>query len=294
MPKEISHIVIAQEVLAELKGSGYSLLARIIEENLPAFCLGTIIPDAFFYDVAPSLKISKSIVQVSRALHLKETGKNDKRAVGLFEAISLDPRAWHSKAAFAAGIVTHTVSDRIVHGVIDHYTTTWGHEGRLAIASHRQIETLIDMVLLQQSRQHPRDFGLKRRTAVDRPTQDCLFRFYLGHLIGDNSTLPVCLMKALKRAYAQQCLLLKLFTVGPLYHMMNLSNKLAASSLQAWSSLFYPDTVGTQTFPVLHKLDLNALTDGRSFTVTLATLMDEVITEAIRQIDVGVRMLATD
>jgi hypothetical protein len=293
MPKEISHIVIAQEVLAQLKGSGHSLLARIIEENLPAFCLGTIIPDAFFYDLAPSLKISKNIVQVSRALHLKETVKNDERAIGLFEAISLDPRAWHPKAAFAAGIVTHTVSDRIIHGVIDHYTTDWGQKGSVAMASHRQIETLIDMVLLQQSRRHPRDFGLERRTAIDQPTMDCLFRFYLGHLIGDNSSLPICLLKALKRAYAQQRLFLKLFTVQPLYHIMNLSNKLLASCLQTWSTLFYPDTVGTQTFPILHKLDLNALTDGRSFTGTLASLVDEVITEAIRQINVGVGKVAT-
>jgi hypothetical protein len=149
------------------------------------------------------------------------------------------------------------------------------------------------MVLLQHSRQHPRDFRLERLTNVDEPTEDCLFRFYLGHLIGDNTTLPLSLLKALKRAHAQQRLFLKLFTVEPVYHILNLSNKLVGSWLKAWSTLFYPDTVGTQTFPILHKLDLNDLTDGRSFAGTLASLMDKVTTEAIRQINVGVRRLVT-
>jgi len=43
----------------------------------------------------------------------------------------------------------------------------------------------------------------------------------------------------------------------------------------------------------LDKLDLNALTDGRSFTGTLASLVDQVISEAILQINAGVRRLAT-
>lgn len=293
MPKELTHVLIAQDVVKQLKRSGQQLLARAIKGNLSAFYLGAIIPDAFFYDVIRLRKTPQNSIQMARILHSKETLKNDQKAVSFFDHIGADPHVWTLTLAFASGIVTHTVSDRIIHGLIDHYTNNWGQKGSVAMASHRQIETLIDMVLLQQSRRHPRDFGLERRTAIDQPTMDCLFRFYLGHLIGDNSTLPICLLKALKRAHAQQLLFLKLFTVEPLYHIMNLSNKLAASCLQAWSTLFYPDTVGTQTFPILHKLDLNALTDGRSFTGTLASLVDEVITEAIRQINVGLGKVAT-
>lgn len=293
MPKELTHILIAQDVVKQLKGSGQQLLARVIKENLRAFFLGAIIPDAFFYYVIPFPRIPQDCVQIPRALHSKETLKNDQKAMSFFDAVAANPYAWPLTLAFAAGIVTHTVSDRIIHGVVDHYTITGGERGSIALASHRQIETLIDMVLLQHSRQHPRDFRLERLTNVDEPTEDCLFRFYLGHLIGDNTTLPLSLLKALKRAHAQQRLFLKLFTVEPVYHILNLSNKLVGSWLKAWSTLFYPDTVGTQTFPILHKLDLNDLTDGRSFAGTLASLVDKVTTEAIRQINVGVRRLAT-
>jgi hypothetical protein len=293
MAKELAHILIAQDVIKQLQGSGQHLLAQVIKANLHAFHLGAIIPDAFFYDVIPFYRTSVHNIQISRALHSKDKAKNDQQAVSFFDDIADDPDAWPSKVAFAAGIVTHAVCDGIVHGLIDHCTTAWGEKGPVATASHRQIETLIDMVLLQQSRQHPGEFRLDRLTNVDQPVQDCLFHFYLRRLVGDNSTLPLCLLKAVKRAYAQQCLFLKLFTIKPLYHIMNFRNKHVASCPQVWSSLFYPNTVGTRTFPILHKLDLNVLSDGKSFKGPLASLVDEIITEAMRQINVGVRRLAT-
>ncbi|NVM57555.1 MAG: zinc dependent phospholipase C family protein [Desulfobacterales bacterium] len=291
MPKELTHILIARDVLKHLKGSAKQHIARVIEKNLPAFYLGAIIPDAFFYDVAPFRKMCQDYVQISRALHLKERLKNDQKAVSFFDAIAANPHAWHLKAAFAAGIVTHTVSDRIIHGVIDHYTIRWRQKGSLAMASHRQLETLIDMLLMQQLHLHPRDFRLKRIVDVNQSAEDCLFRFYLTRLIGDNRTLHPRLIYALRRAHAQQCLLLKLFTVKPLYHIMYLSNKLVAGRLGALSGLFYPRTVGTRSFPLLNRLDLNALTNGRSFTGTLASLIDAVTTDAICHVRVGLYRL---
>ncbi len=291
MPKELTHIIIAQDVLAHLKGSGQGLFAQVLENNLPAFYLGAIIPDAFFYDMAPLHRISKGYAQISRALHSKETVKNDEKAVGFFDAIADNPRAWRSKAAFAAGIVTHTVSDRIIHGVIDYYTTTWSQKGSLAMATHRQIETLIDMVLLQKLRADPRSFQLANLLSIDQPTQDCLFRFYVDHLIRESRDLDCGLSNALSKAHAQQRLFLKLFAITGLYHIMDLSNKLAANRLAAWSALFYPKTIGTRYFPIMNRLDLNALTDGSSFTGTLASLTNAVTTDAIYHIRSGLHKL---
>ncbi len=169
MPKELSHILIAQDVFAELKASGRKRLAWIIEKNLSAFYLGAIIPDAFFYDATPFLGLSKNNVQIARALHLKNTVENDARAVSFFDAITVDPHEWHAKVAFATGIITHTVSDRIIHGVIDHYTRSWDQKGGLAMATHRQLETLMDMVLLQPLRLHPRHFHFDSSPNPEHP-----------------------------------------------------------------------------------------------------------------------------
>jgi hypothetical protein len=295
MPKELSHILIAQDVLAELKRSGRRRLARILKKNLSAFYLGAIIPDAFFYDATPFLGLSKNNVQIARALHLKETAENDARAVGFFDAIAGDPHAWHLKVAFAAGIVTHTVSDRIIHLVIDDYTRTWGQKGGLAIATHRQLETWIDMVLLQPLHLHPRDFRFERLVDVHHPTRDILLPFYLSHLIERHQIPDPYLLRSLKMAHAQQRLGLKLFAVKGLYHIMNISNKLAAGRLGIWSSLFYPDTVGTDGFPIMDRMDPNALTDDRSFAGSLPgslpLLVREITTDAIRHIGIGVHKL---
>ncbi len=291
MPKELSHILIAQDVLAELKRSGRKRLAGIFEKNISAFFLGAIIPDAFFYDATPFLGLSKNNVQFARALHLKETAENNARALGFFEAIAVDPRAWPSKVAFAAGIVTHTVSDRIVHRVIDDYTRTLDQQGGLATATHRQFETWIDMVLLQALRLHPRDVQLERLADVPHPKRDILLRFYLSHLIEPQRTPDPGMLRSLKLAYAQQRLCLKLFSVKALYHVVNVSNKLATGRLGTWSSLFYPDSAEADGLPIMHRTDSRTLSDDRFSARSLSLVVRRITTDAISHIGLGVGRL---
>jgi hypothetical protein len=291
MPKELSHILIAQKVLAELKKTGIKRLARIIEQNLPAFYLGAIIPDAFFYDATPLLGLSRDTTKMSRALHQKETVQNDARAVGFFDAITLDPHGWRSKVAFAAGIVTHTVSDRVIHDVIDYYTGTWDQKGSLALATHRQLETLMDMVLLRSLHLHPRQFPFERLIDVPHPTLNILFQFYLSHLFEVQQGPAPRLLRSLKMAHAQQRLCFRLFAVKALYHIMNLSNKLAAGRLGVLSSLFYPERVGTEGFPIMVRIDPNALTDDRSFAEPLPSLIQKITADAISHIGMGIQRL---
>ena len=291
MPKEISHILIAQEVFAELKRSGRKGLARIIEKHLPAFYLGAIIPDAFFYDATPFLGLATANIQITRALHQRETVQNDARALGFFDAIAMARRGWFMKVAFAAGILTHTVSDRVVHDVIDYCTETWDQKGSLALATHRQLETLMDMVLLQSCNLHPRQFPLQRFIDVPSRPRDILFQFYLSHLMEDPQRRATHLLRSLKRAHAQQRLCLRLFAVKALYHIMNLSNKLAAGRLGILSSLFYPDRLGVEGFPIMDRIDPHALTDDRSFIGPLPGLIDKITADAISHIDMGIDRL---
>jgi hypothetical protein len=292
MAKELCHIFIARDVLKGLRATEYGLLALGTNKSLSAFYLGAIIPDALFYDITPFARILQGYVQLRDALHLTQRVRNDETAMRLFDAIATNPSGWRIKAPFAAGIMTHTVTDRIIHGLIDHYTTSWDQEGSAAMASHRQIETLIDMLFLRQSASNPRSFRLQACVSLDKATENYLFCFYLAHLMASHSTPPPSLLKALKRGYASQRVLLKLFALKPLYHIMNLSNKLLADRLLAQSSLFYPDTVGTRSFRVLKELDLNILTNGVSFKGTLASLLDAVTEEAICHIRFGLRRMA--
>lgn len=291
MPKELTHILIAQEIFALISGSRQKLLAHALEKNQSAFYLGAIVPDAFSYDVAPKRKIPEGYGKVSNALHLKNMAHNDQMAVTLFNAIRVNPVKWPLKVAFATGIVTHTVSDRVFHGVINHYTKEWGQSGSLAIATHRQLETMIDMVMLQQLNLHQKDLQLENFVNINAQAKDCLFRFYLEHMIGDKALLHPDLLNAFNRAYAQQRLFLKLFRIKGLYHIMNLLNSLSAGRLAPWSSLFYPDAVNTKTFPILLRLDLNSLTNDQAFYGDLATIAKEVTMRALHCIQTGLYKL---
>ncbi len=287
MPKEITHILIAQEVLAEARGSDQEALAKALEENRAAFYLGAVIPDALFYDLASLGRTSPDCAEICRILHSKDTAKNDQKATGLFDAIAADPARHALKAAFAAGIVTHTVSDRMIHRIVNYYVTKWDQTGSLATATHRELETLIDVILLQQSNTHPRDFQLEKLIDVYPPTKNSLFRFYLANLMQDSRPLRPRLLHTLKRAHGQQVLLLRLFRIVAVYHIVNLINNVLAGRLGAWSSLLYPKAATSRHFPSMKRLNLDALTDGHSFKGDILTLMKKTTESAFHQVRTG-------
>lgn len=293
MAKELTHILIATDVLKRLKGSGQQLLAQVIHENLPAFYLGAIIPDAFFYDVFPFRLNPKKYIRISRSLHLKETADNDQKAMSFFRSIAINPCAWSLKLAFSAGIITHTVADRIFHEDIEYYTTTWEETGAIATATHREIETLIDLIFLRAMNTSPRRFRLGSFIQLDERAKYCLFRFYLTHLINEAHHAPdPGLLNALNRAHRQQRLCIDIFAIRPIYHTMKLLNKFTANRLRVWHSLFYPDKVKPQSFPVLGKFGLNSLSDEGAFIKGLKDLREAVTTDAIQHINIALKRFA--
>jgi len=291
MPKEISHILIAKEVLTDLKRSESLQLAHLIERNLASFYLGAIIPDAFFYDMTPVVRMSGNNLWVSRALHMKDGAENDRKAVGFFKGISPASPVWAAKVAFAAGIVTHTVSDRIIHGVIEYVTRSWGEKNGTAMATHRQLETLIDMVLLQPMGISPRRLHLDGLVHVHPSTRDILFCHYLCRVAGAPNAQGPSLVRAFRKAHVQQLFFVKLFAVKGVYEIMAFSNSLAAGRLEPWFRLCYPEKVERTSFPITDRLDLNTLADGHSFSESLPWLINEIVADAIEQIGQGLRIL---
>ncbi|MBW2172041.1 MAG: hypothetical protein JRF69_08690 [Deltaproteobacteria bacterium] len=200
---------------------------------------------------------------------------------------------WSQKMAFSAGIITHTVADRIFHNLIDYYNNAWKEEGADAMATHREMETLIDMALLKPRNIHPRQFRVDRYIALDRPTERVLFHFYLAHLIGNARRPSHSLVNVLKRAIDQQRFFLKLFTARPLYHITKISNKAVSNRLRVWHGLFYPDTEEAQSFQFPNKIKANPPGDKDPFDPGgLTPYTDAALTEAIRCINIAVKSLA--
>ena len=291
MPKELTHILIARDVMTRSAESDEALMAETISKNQAAFFLGAIIPDAFFYDIAPLFDHATHFKKIARALHSKNTMKNIERAKGLFGHIPLKTPMYHSKIAFAAGVVTHVVADRIIHEVIDHYVFHWKHKGSFAMATHREFETWMDMVLLDQASMCPRDFQLKKRVDMPYPLKHCLLGFYLDHVVRDSHLISPCRSAHLARANKQQIYLLRLFSINALFPVMAICNKLTGGRLSPWSSLFYPRSVTAGAFSILKRLDTHALTNGRTFKGTLCDLVNKATIHAMDHIRGGMAML---
>ncbi|UCG80808.1 MAG: zinc dependent phospholipase C family protein [Desulfobacterales bacterium] len=289
MAKELTHILIAQDILKQMKGSGQQLLAEVIERNFSAYYLGSIIPDALFYDVPPFRLNTQKYIWLSRAFHTKRKAKNDQKAMSLFRSIAANPRVWQLKMAFAAGIITHTVIDRIFHQLIEYYTTSWGESGTAALATHREIETLIDMTLLGELDLCPRQVHLEHLIHLDERTQETLFRFYVAHLIEVDNAREAYFSNVLKKAYHQQRLFLRMFSTRLLYHITKFSNKIVAGRLWAWHILFYPEEVKPKNFPVLDKIRLNSLSDNSFFDRRLMAYKETASNEAIQHINVALK-----
>jgi hypothetical protein len=291
MPKEITHILIAKEVLRIFKASEHPLFTQTLETHLPAYYLGAIIPDAMFYDVLTIDRISANYLKLVRVLHTKDTAENNQRALRFFSAIRKTPSQWPLKVAFSAGVVTHTVSDGMVHGMIDMMITRWNKKGSVALATHRQLETLMDMVLLKQQGQSAESFPLERLTMLDGPRKDCILVFYLYHLMGGNGLFAPRLLRVLERATSEQLYFLKLFRTTRLYHIVTTLNKLVGGRLESWSSLFYPETIGPEAIPILNRPDLEPLIHKQAFAESISILVKDIASKSVSAIHDGLEGL---
>lgn len=285
MAKELTHILIAQDVLQRLRDR-QPLLAGVIQKNASAYYLGSIFPDALFYDLPPFCLHPGKHLWISKTLHHEDAARNDQTAMGLFSSISSAPHMWAQKIAFSAGIITHTVADRTFHHLIAHYNNAWNEAGAKAMGTHREMETFIDMALLKVRKIHPRKLRLAHYIAMDPRTERALCHFYLAYVTGNNRISNRSLIHVLKRAIDQQRFFSRLFAARPIYHITRIGDKVVSHHLRLWHALFYPDTEGAENFQFLSKLrgpDRHPFDpDGLTFYADAASL------EAARCINEGI------
>jgi hypothetical protein len=287
MPKEITHVLIAQEVLERLKESGCPALAQALADNLHAFYLGATIPDALFYDVISIGRASADHSTLCRILHSADTTANDAKAVALFSAIRSRPFRWPLQVAFSAGVVTHTVADRLFHGLIDDYTSRWRLEGALATSTHRHVETLIDIVLAKNLGLSVKAFDLKGMTNPQGPYKNALLNFYLYHLWDTKRPVPAHFVYVLKRAHWQQMFFCRLFQNNFLYHIVTRLNNLTGARLDVWSSLFYAHDIGAASFSILNRLGIPVPSDLQPYSGTAPAILHQTIAQAVSLIRIG-------
>jgi hypothetical protein len=291
MAKEITHILIAGQVTRHLKRSGLRRLAHLISENSGGLFLGATIPDALYYDVPPFRLNPLKHIWIAQNLHQDRLTDNETKAAALFRTVSARPPAWKLKLAFAAGVMTHTVVDRVFHETIDQTIAGWGETGAEAQATHREMETLIDLLFLKQVDMSPRQFLRDYPLQLSHKALLRLCQLYLELFAQPEQGPRIELIHVLKRANLQQRIFLQLFTMRPLHLAVNRLNRLASGRLKTWNSLFYPDRANPFHFPVLYKLGIQSHSGSRPFVREVIRLRDLAVAEAAASIQWAVGAL---
>jgi hypothetical protein len=208
--------------------------------------------------------------------------------MGLFTTIETQSDAWRLKAAFAAGIMTHTVVDRVFHETIDGYATTLGETGTLEKSTHYEIETLIDIYLLRRRGLAPGQYLRRHLMLLDEPSLYRLYSLYIGHMTGDPVAPSPSLVRVLKKAHVQQYLFLRLFAMRRSHQVIRLVNGLTAGRLQPWNTLFYAGAVTPRNFPFLLKLERLSMKDTGQFARMIMDRRSVAIEEAVKTIQTAI------
>jgi len=137
VPKENTHLYFAHQVITETEQAEWRRLAK---ENLQAYYLGSVMPDAFYYSLKARVRA------VSEILH----GRRGELTNGIvFDLLDqAKARASEADLAFALGYLTHAALDITFHPLIYFLSGNYfdEDEGRRyeAMYLHRHLETFLD------------------------------------------------------------------------------------------------------------------------------------------------------
>lgn len=140
MPKEISHIALAESVRDQLTGG--SIFHEPVMTHVNLFLYGAVAPDVpYFYLVGPRIKLIQSL---TRQFHTPD----ESSLVPILDFLRQFPQKDPDALAFAAGLCCHILSDTHFHPMVYYFAGMDGvHKG--ATARHRLFETAMDLYFRQ-------------------------------------------------------------------------------------------------------------------------------------------------
>jgi hypothetical protein len=261
MPKEMTHLLVAQCILDQADCFPACLEDALVS-NQEALHLGAILPDAFFYNLLPWPPAAKGLPTITTILHRKKPEFNDDMAIMLLKRALVEAPG-EALTAFSAGLISHTVSDRMVHDIIDRDKTLWQETGLKALGSHRQIETALDLMALNLLGLSPRQCSINAFMPSTPEQIDDHIEFAVRYLVSPPLSQRQAAAQATRWAYTQHKAIWRLFTCETAYRTARLFRRVSFGRSEFLSGLFYPRNLCNHSLPILKRLDLKQLT-GRT------------------------------
>ncbi len=176
MPKEMTHIVLAEEACQVLGNTsprhnkGRREIATLLREQRNAYYFGSVAPDIFFYDIAFPLENKKCPRggDWGNAIH-GTRGENTMAHIFAMAHILNESRLQaslgyrngmpekHRKLclAFAMGYLTHVALDTVLHPIVYYFSGNYyapePTAKKWSETRHRTIESLLDLLVLERT-----------------------------------------------------------------------------------------------------------------------------------------------
>lgn len=197
MPKEVTHMLLAEKTLAYFGSCGDKGqdIANLLQSNKEAFLLGAASPDIFFYDI-PLVWEKKGGLRGSKwgdALHGTE-GQHTMACVYAMAEIlrkgELESQLGHILTqrqkdmllAFAMGYLTHVALDTLLHPPVYYFAGNYYDSNRKlkkeSETRHRVLESLLDLWLLEQEGLSLRDYAFPRKVRLSSKSFRLVVFFY--------------------------------------------------------------------------------------------------------------------
>lgn len=149
MPKEITHAILAQQIVDRLSDGPLKTAAT---EHPPAVLLGAAFHDCGYFQLGR--RSTCDLEPFSDRLH----GAHGEDTFGVLRALEApDADAGPQLRAFLVGVASHIAVDSVFHPCIDYFTGNYHHPDphrrRLAIQAHRKLEVLLDLFVCGGLRQ---------------------------------------------------------------------------------------------------------------------------------------------
>ncbi len=240
MPKEISHILFADDIL---QGLGPGRASEIIWAHKSIYYFGSMSPDIFYYD----FRLPGSGPRGDRwggIIHGKDGEDNTLHVQRMLESGRSSENAVDRERyfAFIAGFLTHVAADTnfhpMIYAVSGHYYDPDPLQRKLAMCRHYLFESCMDLHLLGRRGWSLKNFRLLDRLKIPDDFRDPLLRFFSDVLTQAHDPF-VDLFPLLKNCLFASRIMQRSFQSVTLFRLMNIFNRLAGGKFDFALSTFY-------------------------------------------------------
>ncbi|MCS7205050.1 MAG: zinc dependent phospholipase C family protein [Leptospiraceae bacterium] len=214
MPKEISHIYFAQQILDILPEE----IQETISKHKELYFYGSVAPDIYYYYL-PLNKSYQKLAKMDIGKKIHDSSNNLQPIHHLLDDLKNYPYELKNKIlCFVAGYLTHVAADIVFHPYIYSITGHYFHNDskiqNFAQRNHRLFETCMDLFILKKIyKQSIKEFSLHQKLTI--PKKDSVILDHFGKAIKqsflDNIFSEYLVVKFTHYCYKMHISLIKLF-----------------------------------------------------------------------------------